>query len=502
MKSLINIVKNPGKLAGALLIVASAALYFFRFDPAAAKITIFHTNDVHGHILPSGDAGGSAVLSNYLKAQKSPYLLLDAGDVFQGTPEGDLTGGEVPIRIMNELGYDAMTLGNHEFDKGQKQLKKLIEISNFSVLGANVIDKRTKQIVKWLEPYYIKEIYGVKIGILGLVTSAMPYITMPEVRRGLEFETEIDAAKKYMPELKQKCDIVIALTHMGVESDVLLAKNVDGIDAIVGGHTHSFLNKPVIINKTAIVQAGASGKCVGKLTLKIKNKKVERIKYDLIPLSKNKYGENEEIKKLIEILIGGLSKTMETVIGSSSQKLSHTLGALGKNGELPLGNWQADVFRKTTNSAVAFHNIGGIRSDLPEGKITLRHIYELSPFGNTIYTMKLTGAQIKEILENSVSGKFGMLQISGLKFKYDRNKKEGERVVEIIVGSKPISPKKYYSVATNSFIAKGGDGFDTFKKGKDIRDTGIIDRDSQIGWLKKYSPVISKIEDRIVNITK
>ncbi len=490
--------KNLKRLLLVLSVGIGVAGYFLYVELTTAKITIFHTNDVHGHIETS------AVLSNFLKLQKKPYILLDAGDIFQGTPEGDLTNGEVVVKIMNELGYDAMSVGNHEFDKGQKQLKKLIEMSNFSVLGANVIDKRTRQIVKWLEPYYIKEIFGIKIGVLGLTTAAMPYITMPEVRRGLEFQSETDVAKKYLPELKQKADVIVALTHIGLskdsEDDVFLAENTDGIDIIIGGHTHSFLEKPIMVKNTMIVQAGCYGKCVGRIDLKIRKGKIVEKKYELISLNAKKFGEDEELKKIIENLTKDISKKMESVVGSSAQKLSRS--ARDRNGEIPLGNWQADVFRKLTNSDIAFQNAGGIRADLPEGKITMRHIYELAPFGNTIFTMKLTGVQIKDILEKSVSGKFGMLQVSGLKFKYDKSRKEGDRVVEVVVGNKPVNLKKYYKVATNSFVAKGGDDFNIFKQGKEIRDTGIIDRDAQLLFVKKYSPLKAQIENRMINITK
>lgn len=495
--------KNLKRLLVVLSVGLGVAGYFLYVELITTKITVYHTNDVHGHILPSGDAGGSAVLSSYLKTQAKPYLLLDAGDIFQGTPEGDLTNGEAVVKIMNELGYDAMTMGNHELDKGQKQFKKLTEMANFSVLGANVIDKRTKRLVKWLEPYYVKEIDGVKIGVLGLTTSAMPYLTMPEVRKGLEFERETDVAKKYIPELKQKADVIIALTHIGLskdtEDDVFLARNTDGIDIIIGAHTHTFLEKPINVKNTMLVQAGCYGKCVGKIELKIRNKKIKSTKYELISLNRKKFGEDEGLKKIIENLTKDISAKMESIVGSSSQKLSRS--ATGKNGEIPLGNWQADVFRKITNADIAFQNAGGIRADLPEGKISMRHIYELAPFGNTIFTMKLAGSQVKEILEKSVSGKFGKLQVSGLKFKYDKNRPEGGRVFEIAVGNKPVNLKKYYKVATNSFVAKGGDDFNTFKQGKEIRDTGIIDRDAQLLFVKKYSPVKAELENRMVNVT-
>ncbi len=267
------------------------------------------------------------------------------------------------------------------------------------------------------------------------------------------------------------------------------------------------MKKSINVKNTLIVQTGSYGKCVGQITIKIRDKKIVGKKYKPISLLEKKFGVDSELKKIIKNLTSDISEKMESVVGLSAQPLTRSaLGKLARNGEIPLGNWQTDVFRKITNSALAFQNAGGIRADLPEGKITLRHIYELSPFGNTIFTMKLTGTQIKEILEKSVSGRFGMLQVSGLKFKYDKNKKEGDRVVEIVICRgelvHPINPQKYYKIATNSFVAKGGDDFSIFTQGKEIRDTGIIDRDAQLLFVKKYSPLKAQIENRIVNITK
>ena len=499
--------KNKVTVAIAVLIGIAAVLLYR--DITSTKIAIYFTNDVHGHIFADKGTGGAAVLSNYLKKQKKPYLLFDAGDIFQGTPEGDLTDGKISIRIMNELGYHAAALGNHEFDKGCKKLDKLMDMASFPFLGANVVDTGTKETVKWLKPYDIFEIKGVRIGVLGLTTSAMPYITMPEVRKGLDFADEAETAKKYLPEIRKKADVVIALTHIGLaqkdefKDDVYLAKNVEGIDVIIGGHTHTRLYKAKTVGKTVIVQAGSYGNCVGKITLKVREHKITGIGYKLVTLSVKSFGEDEEMKNNIAELTKDITKMMDKKVGTSDEKLKNNLtGKQKKNGELPLGNWQTDVFRALTGCDIAFQNIGGIRSSIPKGNITYRNIYELSPFGNTIYTMLLTGVQIKEILEKSVSGRFGILQVSGLKFKYDLNKKEGERVVEITVNNAPIKNKKYYSVATNSFVAKGGDGFDTFLKGKKILDTGMVDRDVQLEYLVKHPKIKAGIEGRIVNVTK
>jgi 2',3'-cyclic-nucleotide 2'-phosphodiesterase (5'-nucleotidase family) len=207
------------------------------------------------------------------------------------------------------------------------------------------------------------------------------------------------------------------------------------------------------------------------------------------------------MKKYISELTGSIAAEMGRVVGSSPKQLPNNLrGSLRKNGELPLGNWQADVFRAMTGSDIAFQNVGGIRSSIPAGDVTYRNIYELSPFGNTIVTMKLTGAQVKDILEKSVSGRFGMLQVSGLKFKYDMGRQQGDRAFDVTVGGSPLSYKKSYKAVTNSFTAAGGDGFDTFKKAADVKDTGIIDRDIQLEYLKKHPVISASVEGRIQNV--
>ncbi len=497
-----------------ILSVALGALFgaiaaYAYIELTSIKINVFFTNDVHGRVFAKDGMGGAAALKNFLNKQNTNYLLLDAGDFFQGTPEGDLTDGEANIKIMNALGYNAATAGNHEFDKGKEQLIKLSQMANFPLLGANVIDATTNSTVDWLKPYHIIESNGIRIGILGLVTSAMPHISMPEVRKGILFEDEVKIANQYLPELKEKSDIIIALTHIGIaknnefNDDVYLATSTNHIDFIIGGHTHTLLKKKITANGTVILQAGSYGTHIGKLVLKVRKNKLIGHSYKLIPMSIKKFGEDEVFKNTVIEMTAGISEKMETIIGKSQEEYSNSLGEEYKfNGELPLGNWQTDIFRKMTDSDIAFQNIGGIRAQIPKGNVTVRNIYELSPFGNTIYTMTLTGAQIKDILEKSVSGRFGMLQISGIKFKYDSNRKEGDKVTEIIIGNTSLDLTKHYKIATNSFVAKGGDGFDTFLYGKDVRDTGIIDRDMLIEYLKNNAEIKAQIEKRIVNITK
>ena len=198
-----------------------------------------------------------------------------------------------------------------------------------------------------------------------------------------------------------------------------------------------------------------------------------------------------------------ITEEMAKVIGSSRGFLPIWLKEdERKNGELALGNWQTDVMREWAEANFAFQNIGGIRASIPEGKVTLRNIWELSPFGNTLVTMDLTGKQIKEILENSVSGRFGRMQVSGLRVIFSSEKPKGNRIMNIIVDGGEIDEEKTYKVVTNNFLAKGGDNYETFKEGENIEDTGILLRDVEIDYIKKNSPISAKIEKRIVDIAQ
>ncbi len=334
--------KNTVSIIIGVAIGISAVLIYREIT--TTRISVYFTNDVHGHIFSESGRVGAAVLSNYLKGRKKPYLLLDAGDIFQGTPESDLTNGEVCVRTMNELGYQAATVGNHEFDKGQERLKKLIDMANFPFLGANVIDTATKETVEWLKPYDIFEIKGVKIAVLGLTTSSMQFISMPESRKGLEFSDEAETAKKYLPEIRKKADVVIALTHIGLarkgefRDDVYLAKNAAGIDVILGGHTHTRLYRPIYAGNTVIAQAGAHGDCVGKITLKVRGHKLTGVNYKLVELSVKKFGEDAEMKSSLAEFTKEITALMDKKVGISVEKLSGNFsGKQGKNGELPLG---------------------------------------------------------------------------------------------------------------------------------------------------------------------
>lgn len=479
-------------LAAACFILLGYAAYF---QLATVSITIFHTNDVHGNTLPAKDKqgreiGGAAALANLLSREKKPYLLLDAGDIFQGTPEGDLTRGDASIAVMNALGYDAATVGNHEYDLGEANFIRLTKAAKFPMLGANVYHKKTGARVKYLKPHWVKVILGIRLGIFGLITQTMPDMVFPSAIRGLEFRSEVEEAQSCVEELKsQGADVILALTHIGKDADEVLAEEVPGISAILGGHSHTRLEKPSVNgkNRTVIVQTGGRGTTVGKLRLRIhkRSKRVISARWQIIPLNISQVGEDFQVKALVGEFAKKVGKALEKEIGSASHDL------LRGSGETLLGNWQTDVMRRAAAAEIAFQNSGGIRADLKAGKVTLRDIYVVAPFDNTLVTMNLTGAQIREILEFSLSGKAGSpLQVSGLKIHRGSH-------LEIWIGKEKLKEKRLYRVTTNNFVAAGGDGYKTFREGKNLTDTKKLLRDVFIEEIRKHSPISTKLEGRI-----
>jgi len=378
-----------------LILLLIAALltggYFFYQGFSKEKVTILYTNDLQGRILPyearwvEGEekplVGGSAALATCLKGMRYD-LLLDAGDFFQGTPEGDFTGGESVIEIMNELDYDALTLGNHEYDQGNENVKRLAGMVRFPFLSANIIDERTGERVKYAKPYIIKEIKGIRFGIFGLTTPT-------SFCEGLRFEPVIPTVEEYLKELEGKADIVIGLTHLGFDekeekevTDYQLAESVPGIDIIFGGHYEKELHPPVISPKykTIICQTKGNGAYLGQLDLVIDKKKKRITKHEgkIITLWVNEYPPDEGVASLVEKYASKVRKVMDEVIGEASEAIKRDPEAEAKE-ESALGNWQADLMREFAQTDIALQNSFGIRGDIPKGEITKRDIYTISP---------------------------------------------------------------------------------------------------------------------------
>lgn len=452
------------------------------------KITIIHTNDTHSRVKNESGAIGLAKIATIIKQTKEQNpntLVLDAGDTLHGMPIINISKGENAAKILNAAGYDLMTIGNHDYNYGQDRLKELKEILNFNILSANILDANGNHI---FTPYEIKEIDGVKIGIFGLTTPETAYKTSPANVVGVTFEDPIVTSKKMVAELKDKVDVIIALAHIGLdESSVVtsktIAENVDGIDIIIDGHSHTGLKEGLVVNNTLIAQTGEYGKNLGFVDIEVANGKIVNKVARLMPEADTKeIVPNEDVMNLIAKIDEENKPALSKVVAKSDIDLDGARENV-RTKETNLGNLSADAVRFAAKSDIGFVNGGNIRISIKPGDVTFGDTAALFPFGNTIKVIEMTGAQVKEALENSVSGYpatfGGFLQVSGLKFKFNKDKPVGSRVEELIIGGtlidSPETKNKIFTVAVNDFLAIGGDNYTVMIGKKIVSEIGTYE---------------------------
>jgi 5'-nucleotidase len=524
------------------------------------RLTILHTNDLQGQVLPFEEIAGSKIVEiggfarlatavQQIRESDENVLLLDAGDTIQGTLFTRVFSGKEIGKLMSKptasdddsgviisdegikinIGYDAVTIGEHDFDKGPEGLREYIMASTFPFLVANIDISRSDDLkdnngTPLIAPYVIMDIgkpdddRKLKVGIFGLTTEDANIFakTGPDV----VITDPKEAARKALDELKPKTDIIIALSHLGLKEDRKLASEVSGIDVIVGGGSKTKLTVPVIINtpeggKTIIVQAKNQGRYLGKLIVAVKDKKTRLVKYDLIPLDES---ITPDIKYVMQI-----NKLKDALLRKAKQPIGETKVPLDvikshiRTGETNVGILFAEAIKEEFPEAnIVFQNSGGIRGDqiLQPGELTLREVYELHPFENKIILVTLTGRQIKEVLERGVSNlpisKGTFLQVAGLSYVVDLTgmpqqlnedndaiQSIGDRIIDIKVNGKPIDYNKEYRVAINDFMFYGGDGFITFKNAKDVKHTNKSLTEIIIDYIQRHSPIEIKTDSRI-----
>lgn len=481
-------------------------------------ITVFHTNDIHGWVMARPDEqtrrpiGGVGALGAYLDRERSsgPSLVLDAGDWFQGTPEGDMTKGRALIDAFNALNYDALELGNHDFDFGVDNLKELVKRSKAPVLGANVYELGRKKRPDWITPWILKDVAGIKVGIFGLLTTAMPQLQFPGNFKGLEFRRGIDEAKSAVALLRGAgATVIIAVTHEGLENpkspvkfegDQALAREVPGIDLIVGGHSHTFVRHPERDpkNGTLIVQAGITLAVVGRATLFVDpaTKKVVDSTGTLVDLWEDSLGEAPEVKEVIAPYEKAADDEYAVVIATAASALKRNFV-----GESELNDWVTDCEREWGKADLAVQNGAGTRSDLRKGPVSRRDIFDLMPFQNRLVTLTMKGADVAELLDRGV-GAMAMLQESGATYRYDRRPAgQPSSAKDIKLGGKPVDPAREYKVVATDFMTES-EGFGAFGRAtrKDISDVLLRDVLEKCARRQKLikppeSPRLTPVED-------
>jgi len=468
-------------------------------------IRLLYVNDFHGFAeeqrsdFTGGMVGGAPYLAGMIDRlrQDRPSLLLSAGDMIQGSNWANLFQGKSVIEIMNRMGFDAMALGNHEFDFGIDTLKERIKEARFPYLGANIIG------LEGIQPFIIKELKGVRIAIIGLATEETPIYTHPDNVRGLIFQLPFDTAERCIKELRDKVDVIIVLSHLGFHNDMVLAQKVGDIDVIVGGHSHTKIEKPVLIGKTVIVQAWEHGKVLGVLDLTLRDGAIKDHNgylLDIRPTGKIKNKDVAEIVKKYQKKLNGLVRQR---IGETESYLD---GVNGVKRETNFGNLVTDIIRERVQSDMAIINGGSIKMDIGRGVITMGQIYNALPFNNYIVAIKMKGRDIIEALRHGTSikennqGRFP--QVSGIVFSFSRDDTGEATIREVNIKGKPIELEREYNVATIDFLMAGGDGYKVF--GGHINSNNVIYkepgkwvRDLVIDYLKTKKKIIPVVDSRI-----
>jgi len=454
----------------------SFSLLLFLVHSVSAEqtpIRILYLNDFHGfaeHYKPFGSdrmLGGVAYLAAKvtLLRNEKPSLLLAAGDMIQGNNWANLFQGESVIELMNEMKFDAMVLGNHEFDYGQEVLRKRIREAQFPILGANI------QGLDTVRSYVIKEISGVRIAIIGIVTEDTPVSTHPKNVAGLRFVPASTSVQKYIDELKDKASIIIVLSHNGYFNDRILAEKTKGIDVIVGGHSHTKVLSPAVIGNTILVQAWEHAKALGVLDLTVEDGKIVSFDGHLEEIFPEPGKGDCTVMSIVDTYRRKVDAVLNETIGEASLDLD---GENVRTRETNLGNFVADRMKEISGADAAIINGGSIRASIKKGPLSVKDIYTALPFDNYIVAIKLTGKQILETLEHGVSavekGEGRFPQVSGITFTYSLAAPPGSRVRKVAISQKPLVSDKEYVVATNDFLAAGGDGYKAF--GEAVRSSG------------------------------
>ncbi|ABF44184.1 MULTISPECIES: bifunctional metallophosphatase/5'-nucleotidase [Deinococcus] len=508
----------------------AAALLTSVAGAAPLTVTILHTDDLHGHLDPvkvgSGTYGGyarqTALVHKYAAQDPNP-LVLSGGDTFQGTLFYNVYQGLADVLFMNLQGYQAMAVGNHEFDNGPEALARFAQKAQFPLLAANLDLSQEPRLKDLIKPYAVLNVGGQKVGVIGAVTPDLPLISSPgdnvkmlELMQSLKNSVEALQA--------QGINKIILLSHLGYTLEQEVAKTVPGIDVIVGGHSHTLLgtfdNKdfpksegpyPTVVqnpdgNRTLLVAAWEWGKVLGRLKVTFDDQgAVTSYEGNPIPVSAD-LPEDPTAKRMIETLSVPIANLRKQVIGNTPGGLNGSREIVRKR-ESGMANVLADAALEAGQKAgavIAFVNGGGVRASIDPGPITFEEAITVQPFGNTLTILDLTGAEIKQALEHGVAtwseSKGQFLHVSkGMSYTFDLSKPAGSRVTSVTLNGQPLEDNKTYTVAVNTFTANGGDGFDVLKNAKGRRiDTGLLDIDILVNYFKTHPTVDAQPEGRIV----
>jgi 5'-nucleotidase len=481
-------------------------------------LTVLATNDLHGalesKVYPWSEAGrpvgGAATLAAYIARERAANpdgtLLLDGGDLMQGTAISNLTQGESVIEYYDAVGYDAAAIGNHEFDWGIEVLEKRIAQARFAWLSANIERKADGTRPPWALPTATVRRKGLVIGIVGVTTRSTPTTTLPEYVADMRFTDLAEAVRTRAVELERAgADLIFVVAHAGgyfnPDSNSFSGEIVDAmrrmpssVDLVVSGHSHTLLDGRV--NGIPLVQARSRGTAMAivQLWVDARTRDVACSDAEVETIYGDRVEPDSAVGALVERYRDQMGPSAERVIAEAAHPLT-----ADRRRESALGDLIADAQRAATGSQIALTNSGGIRAEIDAGPIRWREVFEVQPFANPLYRLEISGSTLKEALENGVSGERGLVQVSGVRFTVDPAAPVGRRVSDLsLENGKAVQPGSTYSVTVNNFMAQGGDGYAMLQEAAVAEDTGIIDLDAFIHFLERLpQPIQNRPRGRI-----
>ena len=480
-------------------------------------IKIIHWNDFHAQnttrtLRKEGKpyrVGGSAILKGYIDSLRNlapeHSLVLFAGDDFQGTPVSNFTKGRSQVILMNELKPDAVVPGNHEFDYGKENFIELLAETKYDVICANLVVSKTGEPL--FPPYKIVQRNGLKIAIIGLITTDLPLVSIPENIAGLEAKDYSIVLSKYLPEIKakEKPDAIIVLSHIGLLNkldyvdDLTLSRIYPEIVAFIGGHSHTPLFEPIRKGGGVIVQAGSRGQYIGELDLVIDPVGDSLVSFSgkLIETYADSITPDLRVQAMVDSMEAPMKKMMDEQIGTLKADWKSKFGE-----STNLGTWQTDVMREEMKVDIAIQNSGGIRKSLNAGPIRIRDMWEISPFGNAFVIFGITGKELRQMLEWQIDGRGEFCDMSGVVCKYNGNLPYGKRIKEITVNGKPLDEEKVYVVATNNYAAAQIPALFGLQRQVNVKGTPFVDHDFFVEAVKKRKVISGEKREWLINIAK
>ncbi len=519
-------------VAVVLTLLATPLAFAKPREPELVTVSVVSTNDFHGalvgrvHSWSHGDVvGGAEWVAGYVDIvrEENPdgVLFLDAGDMMQGTLISNYFDGASTIDAFNAMGLAGMAVGNHEFDWGQDVLQDRYDQADFPFLAANVFfqkkpgnpDHGHGGRPHWVKPYVVEEVSGVDVGIIGLANPETPSITNPVNVANLMFADPVEAVNDVLPEVEHEgATMIVVLAHIGgywpdfgEVGDLACGLDADEVDLIVSGHTHGRIDD--VVCGIPVVQAYSSGTAFSRVDFAVDKRKGEVVSYNMnsYPIStyQTYYGgpasykrwdtgvyqtvvPDPEVEAIVDFYEALIAPVQNEVIGETITAITRDYRY-----ESAMGDWVTDIMRAYDPSIdFALTNSGGLRADIDAGEITFGEVYEAQPFDNTLVIVELDGNEVRQVLEEGITGDHGVVQVSGLEFTFDYDAPAGSRIIGDVIDLStglPLDPAATYYVAVNDFMASGGDDYLTLAANPQT-NTYVLVRDLVVDWVKANSP--------------